>query len=75
MHSRGNPDLIIEEPIDQFLAETVFRVLIEMSDRGRIIGPGDRICNIIPGTILGIHKIMGIDYLLCVSLSQASLAD
>lgn len=75
LHSRGKPDFRIIDPIEPFLAASIFRELVERMDQGVEINPGQPIEDILPGLVLEISEASDESDMLTISLSKASLAD
>lgn len=75
LHSRGKPDFRIINPIEPFLAVSIFRELVERMDQGLDINPGQRLEDVVPGVVLSIAESAEETDMLTISLSEVSLAD
>ena len=74
LHSRGKSDFRIIDPIEPFLAASIFRELVERMDQGAEINPGQEIGDILSGLVLEISEASDESDMLTISLSEASLA-
>ncbi|RXE57718.1 hypothetical protein [Acetivibrio mesophilus] len=72
LHSRGNPDFKITDPIDPFMAVSIFRELVELIDQGVGINPGMQIKDILTGLIIEISETNESD-MLKITLSKSQL--
>lgn len=73
LHSRGKPDFRIIDPIEPFLAVSIFRELVEQMDQGVEINPGQQLEDVVPGVVLELSEASDESDMLTISSTETSL--